>query len=159
MITLLFSFMLSVDTLIQTDSIPSTAVPDTLRHRAERVDTLKELEVHPDSTLPVMKAIEGSLKRQKDPAAPPSLNDILLKYAPGLHDRITHPFAIKERRRERKHKRDRKTMRHYDEVKTFDDLLREAIIREGLELPTSASPKTSPDSFKAGEAANENLSK
>ena len=143
MIALIVSFMMSANTLGRADTIPTTAVPDTLSRGVVRVDTLREVEVQPDSVLPVMKAIEQSLKKQQEHAvpAPPSLNDLLLKYAPSLHDRITHPFAIKERRRERKHRRDRKTLKHYDEVKTFDDLLREAIIREGLEVPVSAVPE------------------
>ncbi len=125
MIALLVSFFLMADTL---------AEPDTLHRQMERVDTLREVEVRPDSTLPMMDAINSSLARQNI-KAPPSLGDILEKWWPGINDKITHPFAIKQRRRERKHKRDREVLKHYDQVKTFDDLLREAIVREGLPLP------------------------
>ena len=143
MLALFISLMLSADTLVQADSLPERQVPDTLRQRMARVDTLREVEVRPDSVLPVMKAIERSLERQHqhDIPKPPSLADLLEKLSPGLNDKITHPFAIKARRRERKHKRDRKVLEHYEEVKTFDDLLREAIIREGLPLPETAKPK------------------
>ena len=114
--------------------LPDTLRPDTIPSQMERVDTLCEVEVRPDSLLPMMKAIQSSLQRQGI-QSPPSLGDILEKLSPGLNDKICHPFAIKQRRRERKHKRDRKALEHYDQVKTFDDLLREAIVREGLPLP------------------------
>ena len=132
MIALCISLMMMADTVAVSDT--PVAVPDTLRRPMERVDTLREIEVRPDSSLPMMKAIQSSLNRQNI-QAPPSLGDILEKIAPGINDKICHPFAIKQRRRERKHKRDRKILEHYDQVKTFDDLLREAIVREGLQLP------------------------
>lgn len=143
MIALIVSLMMAADTLGRADTIPATAVPDTLPHGVVRVDTLREVEVRPDSVLPVMKAIQKSLERQHqhDIPKPPTLGELLEKLWPGINDKITHPFAIKARRRERKHKRDREALKHYDQVKTFDDLLREAIIREGLPLPDTTTPK------------------
>jgi hypothetical protein len=144
MIALLVSLMLSADTLVRADSLPARPVPDTVQRHVVRVDTLREVEVRPDSVLPVMKAIQRSLERQQrhDIPKPPSLSQLLEKLWPGFNDKVTHPFAIKARRRERKHKRDREALKHYDEVKTFDDLLREAIIREGLPLPPASQEKT-----------------
>ena len=77
------------------------------------------------------KAIDKNLQ-QKVPLRIPSLGEILEKVAPGINDKITHPFAIKQRKMERRKKRTRKILEHYDQVKTFDDLLREAIQREAL---------------------------
>ena len=144
MIALLVSLMLSADTLVRADSLPARTMPDTVQRHVVRVDTLREVEVRPDSVLPVMKAIQKSLElqRQHEIPKPPSLSQLLEKLWPGFNDKVTHPFAIKARRRERKHKRDREALKHYDEVKTFDDLLREAIIREGLPLPPASQEKT-----------------
>lgn len=107
---------------------------DSVRAEADtaRVDTLRELVVRPDSTLQVVGAVRGSLSRQKQPRVP-SLGDVLDKIAPGLNDKITHPFAIKDRRRERKHRRDRDLLDAYDRARTPNDLLEEALRREGLE--------------------------
>ena len=95
-----------------------------------RVDTLKEVTVQ-GGRLPLEKAIDKNLQ-QKVPLRIPSLGEILEKVAPGINDKITHPFAIKQRKMERRKKRTRKILEHYDHVKTFDDLLREAIQREAL---------------------------
>ena len=95
-----------------------------------RVDTLKEVTVQ-GGRLPLEKAIDRNLQ-QKVPLRIPSLGEILEKVAPGINDKITHPFAIKQRKMERRTKRTRKILEHYDQVKTFDDLLREAIQREAL---------------------------
>ena len=95
-----------------------------------RVDTLKEVTVQ-GGRLPLEKAIDKNLQ-QKVPLRIPSLGEILEKVAPGINDKITHPFAFKQRKMERRKKRTRKILEHYDQVKTFDDLLREAIQREAL---------------------------
>ncbi len=58
---------------------------------------------------------------------------------------MTHPFAVKQRRKERRRRRDQKILEQYDQVKTFNDLLREAIEREGIVLP-----ETSPGPSKGG---------
>ena len=57
---------------------------------------------------------------------PPSLGTILEKLLPGINDKITHPFAIKQRKKERRKKRSLKALEDFDKVKTFDELLREA---------------------------------
>ena len=58
-------------------------------------------------------------------------------------DKIMHPFAIKDRKRDKKHARDRKILEEYEQltrVKTFEELLDEAIrkqaIEDGKEPPT-----------------------
>lgn len=113
-----------------TDTVPSSR--DSLSLQAAdtmKVDTLREVTVH-GGNLPIEKVLSktlaGQLPRTK------SVGDVLEKWMPGINDKITHPFAIKQRKMERRHKRTRKILEHYDQVKTFDDLLREAIQRENL---------------------------
>ena len=120
---LLISLFFMADTL-RTDTVPP---------QMERVDTLRQVEVRGDTVLPVMEAIMKSLGRQNI-KTPPSLGDILEKLSPGINDKITHHFAFKARKKERKHKRDRKVLEEYEAVKTFNDLLREACEREGIEI-------------------------
>ena len=100
----------------------------------ENADTLREVVVKADSVSRLHEAIQSTLAREKAKELHiPNLAEILEKLFPGINDKITHPFAIKERRRERKHKRDRKLLDAYDKVRTFDDLLLEAIERQKLE--------------------------
>ena len=63
-------------------------------------------------------------------------------------DKIMHPFAIKDRKRERKHARDRKILEEYEQlgrVKTFEELLDEAVrqqaIEDGKEPPARSGKK------------------
>ena len=107
---------------------PDTIPPDTLR-----TDTLREVMVKGDSILPVMEAILKSLEKHPIPQSPPNLGQILEKYAPGLQDRITHPFAIKDRKREKRKRKHRKILEDYEHIKTFNDLLREAYMQLQLE--------------------------
>ena len=124
MFALILAFTIAADTL-RTD----TARLDTIGLRA---DTLRQVEVRADTSLAVEKAIQQSLERQRVIRIP-TLGDILDKYLPGLQDRITHPFAIKERKRERKHKRDKKWLQEFDRRITFNELLDAAVKQQQLE--------------------------
>ncbi len=124
MFALILAFTFAADTL-RTD----TARLDTTGLRA---DTLRQVEVRADTSLAVEKAIQQSLERQRVIRIP-TLGDILDKYLPGLQDRITHPFAIKERKRERKHKRDKKWLQEFDRRITFNELLDAAVKQQQLE--------------------------
>lgn len=124
MFALILAFTFAADTL-RTD----TARLDTTGLRA---DTLRQVEVRADTSLVVEKAIQQSLERQRVIRIP-TLGDILDKYLPGLQDRITHPFAIKERKRERKHKRDKKWLQEFDRRITFNELLDAAVKQQQLE--------------------------
>ena len=111
-----------------------------------RVDTLREIEVRPDSMLRVNDAIRQSIGREKEGRIGyPSVSDVI---GAKVTDRIMHPFAVKERKREKKHARDRKILEEYDQinrVKTFEELLDEAIrkqaIEDGLNPPTRTGKK------------------
>ena len=124
MFALILAFTIAADTL-RTDN----ARLDTTGLRA---DTLRQVEVRADTSLAVEKAIQQSLERQRVIRIP-TLGDILDKYLPGLQDRITHPFAIKERKRERKHKRDKKWLQEFDRRITFNELLDAAVKQQQLE--------------------------
>ena len=111
-----------------------------------RADTLREVEVKSDSMLRVNEAIRRSIKDAKEGRIGyPSVSDVL---GPRITDRIMHPFAIKDRKRDKKHARDQKVMKQYEEslrIKTFDELLDEAIrqqaIEDGKEPPTRSGKK------------------
>ena len=106
-----------------------------------RVDTLREVEVRSDSTLRINETLRKVIKRELDARiGNPNVSDVIGGKAT---DRILHPFAIKDRRREKKHARDRKILEEYERmtrVKTFEELLDEAVrkqaIEDGKEPPT-----------------------
>ena len=105
---LLTAFMLTV---LPDDTIPPTHEP---------TDTLREVEViAPESTAALEDAIRQSIARMGIPSTP-SLGDVINKISPGLTDKILHPFAFKDRRKAKKHKRDKKVLEEFDKVKTFD---------------------------------------
>lgn len=113
-----------------------TALPDdTIPPTHEPTDTLKEVQViAPESTAALEDAIRQSIARMGIPSTP-SLSDVIDKISPGLTDKILHPFAFKDRRKAKKHKRDKKVLEEFDRVKTFDELVREALEREGIAVP------------------------
>ena len=111
-----------------------------------RVDTLRQVEVRGDSVLRVNEAIRQSIGRDKGARiGVPSVSDVIGAKAT---DVIMHPFAIKDRKREKKHARDRKILEEYEQlgrIKTFEELLDEAIrqqaIEDGKEPPTRSGKK------------------
>ena len=111
-----------------------------------RVDTLGEVEVRADSLLLVNEAIRQTLEREKAARiGTMSVSDVI---GSKVTDKILHPFAVKDRRREKKHARDRKILQEYEtlgRVKTFEELLDEAIrqqaIEDGKEPPTRSGKK------------------
>lgn len=127
-----------------------TALPFTAFSASDedsvRVDTLKEVEVQGDSVLRVNDAIKNSIGRENElRIGYPSVSDVL---GPRITDKIMHPFAIKDRRRDKKHARDRKILEEYEQlyrVKTFEELLDEAIrqqaIEDGKEPPKQSGKK------------------
>lgn len=122
-----------ISTLLIMLTLATTQPQDTIDAPVARVDTLREVEVKaPDRLKGLNDAISSSLGRYPIPKTM-SLGDVIDKVAPGLQDKMLHPFAIKERKLERKHKRDKKILEEYDRVKTFKELLDEAIARQKLE--------------------------
>lgn len=113
---------------LASDSIPShPARVDSLGR--ERVDTLGEVLVQGRERLAVMDAIDGSLKANRQPGTK-SLGDILNKVAPNAMDYVMHPFGFKERKQKRQRKRTQQNLEQYDQMKTFNELLDEAVRRQ-----------------------------
>ena len=110
------------------------------------VDTLRQVDVHADSILRVNDVIRQTLEREKTARIGTlSVSDVIGCTAT---DKILHPFAVKERKREKKHARDRKILEEYEKlgrIKTFEELLDEAIrqqaIEDGKEPPTRSGKK------------------
>ena len=111
-----------------------------------RIDTLREVEVRGDTVLRVNEAIRRSIGQENATRIGyPSVSDVL---GPRITDKIMHPFAVKDRKRDKKHARDRKILEEYEQlgrVKTFEELLDEAIrqqaIEDGKEPPTRSGKK------------------
>ena len=116
--------------LADTTASAQVQAPDTTRHQGQVTiegDTLREIVVGADRDLPVEEAIRRSLGNEPRQM---SLGDVLERLSPGINDKITHPFAIKQRKQERRHRRWQKRIEEFDQVRTFDELLREAYIRQ-----------------------------
>ena len=120
-----------------------TALPDdTIPPAHEPTDTLREVQViAPTSTASLQDAIRQSMARMGIPHTP-NLGEVIDKISPGLTDKILHPFAFKDRKRARKHKRDQKILEEFDKLKTFDELVREALEREGIVIPEKEEKKS-----------------
>lgn len=104
---------------------------DTLQKDSMRTDTMREVVVYSPQGLPVNKALDRSLKRWKEGQVNiPTAGELLEKLSPGINDKITHPFAIKDRKREKRRKQRLRGLEHFDQVKTFKDLLYEAYIQQ-----------------------------
>lgn len=127
-----------------------TALPlpafTALQSDTTRVDTLRQVEVRGDSALRVNEAIRRSIGKENElRIGYPSVSDVL---GPRITDKIMHPFAVKDRKRDKKHARDRKILEEYEQlgrVKTFEELLDEAIrqqaIEDGKEPPKRSGKK------------------
>lgn len=110
------------------------------------VDTLRQIEVRGDSMLRVNDAIRQTIEREK--AARIGTLNVSDVIGGKITDKIMHPFAIKDRKRDKKHARDRKVLEEYEQmsrVKTFEELLDEAIrqqaIEDGKEPPKQSGKK------------------
>jgi hypothetical protein len=131
MINVLFTALMM--TTLPVDTIPPTDEP---------TDTLREVQVvAPTSTAGLQDAIRQSMARMGVPHTP-NLGEVIDKISPGLTDKILHPFAFKDRKKARKHKRDQQILEEFDKVKTFDDLVREALEREGIVIPEKNDEKS-----------------
>lgn len=125
MIVLLLSFVFMTDSLSR-----DTVAVDTLR-----ADTLPQVTVRAQQEMTIHDAIKESLGRERQRIVPkvPTLAEILQKHAPKLMDQITHPFAFKQRKKEKRLKKHREILKHYDQVKTFEELLNESIVQMQME--------------------------
>ena len=101
--------------------------PDTLRTDTTLSGVkMKEVIVTKDRRLPIFVSPQT---RETAPRVP-SLSDIIGKKAT---DYIMHPFAFKNRKAEKRRRKALKKLWEYDHVKTNNELLREALIKEGID--------------------------
>ena len=124
---------------------PVRAFPALMRDSLD-VDTLRTVEVRADSILRINAAIRQTIEREK--AARIGTLNVSDVIGSRVTDKILHPFAVKDRKRDKKHARDRKILQEYEtlgRVKTFEELLDEAIrqqaIEDGKEPPTRSGKK------------------
>lgn len=87
---------------------------------------MKEVIVTKDRRLPIF------VNPQTGPNVPhvKSFGEIIGRKAT---DMIMHPFAVKRRKEERRRKKIDKKLWEYDHIKTDNELLREALIKEGID--------------------------
>lgn len=126
-------FSLPLDTTKNTQTNPTkqdTSVAYT--------DTLEELSVKADKELRVVDVINKSLNNGLTQPKQKSVSDIIGKKAT---DYIMHPFAWKERKKEKKHKKDKEALVKLDAAKTYEDELTEAIYRQLQEDSIAAAKK------------------
>lgn len=110
------------------------------------VDTLRQVEVRADSIMRINESIRQTLAREK--AARIGVSSVSDVIGSKATDKILHPFAVKDRKRDKKHAQDRKLLEEYEKlgrVKTFEELLDEAIrkqaIEDGKEPPVQSGKK------------------
>ena len=101
-------------------------------------DTLEELSVKADKDLRVVDVINKSLNNGLTQPKQKSVSDIIGSKAT---DYIMHPFAWKERKKDKKLKKDKEALVKLDAAKTYEDELTEAIYRQLQEDSIAASKK------------------
>ncbi|MCD8302645.1 MAG: hypothetical protein LUC44_06465 [Prevotellaceae bacterium] len=97
------------------DTIPDTPMSDTL----------KTVVVTDDGRLPIHVS-----DATREHIGVKTMGDVL---GESVLDKMMHPFAIKQRKRERHNRKMRRILMEYDMVKTDRDLLIEALRREGID--------------------------
>lgn len=90
------------------------------------VDTLREVVVDGEQGLPVEQQFRRDVQRNRQPRMK-TLGDLLPR---SLQDKILHPFAIGERRKERRRKKAQRVMEEYDRRKADQDLFEEVVRRQ-----------------------------
>ena len=90
-------------------------------------DTLGEISIEAEKGLRVVDVLNKSLKTDPNTPKQKSVSDILGSRAT---DYIMHPFAWKERKKEKKLKKDKESILKLDAAKTYEDELTEAIYRQ-----------------------------
>lgn len=110
-------------------SAPNNYVSISDTTETVRVDTLKVLEVGGQKRLRVLDVLEETRKKQKKQPGQKGISDVLGGKAT---DYIMHPFAIKERRKEKRNKKAMKALEQLD-ARTYEDELTDAINRQLME--------------------------
>lgn len=90
-------------------------------------DTLGEVSIQAEKELRIVDVLSKSLKTDPNTPKQKSVSDIIGKKAT---DYIMHPFAWKERKKEKKHKKDKEALVKLDAAKTYEEELAETIYRQ-----------------------------
>ena len=101
-------------------------------------DTLSEVSVKADKNLRVVDVINKSLKNGLTQPRQKGISDIIGEKA---NDYIMHPFAWRERRKEKNLKKAKENIQKLDAAKTYEDELTEAINRQLREDSIAAAKK------------------
>ena len=101
-------------------------------------DTLGEVSVKADKNLRVVDVINKSLNNGITQPRQKGISDIIGKKA---NDYIMHPFAWRERRKEKNLKKAKENIQKLDAAKTYEDELTEAINRQLREDSIAAAKK------------------
>jgi hypothetical protein len=129
---------------LQTDSTKDSKQKNNSRKTAPQdtsvayTDTLGEVSVKADKGLRVVDAINKSLNNGLTQPRQKSVTDIIGKKAT---DYIMHPFAWKERKKEKKHNKDKENLKKYDAITSYEDELTNAINRQLQEDSIAAAKK------------------
>ena len=125
-------------------SLPSDTTKNTQTNPTKQdtsvayTDTLEELSVKADKELRVVDVINKSLNNGLTQPKQKSVSDIIGSKAT---DYIMHPFAWKERKKDKKLKKDKEALVKLDAAKTYEDELTEAIYRQLQEDSIAAAKK------------------
>ena len=95
-----------------------------------KVDTLRELEVGGQKRLRVLDVLEETRKKQRKQPGQKGISDVLGGKAT---DYIMHPFAIKDRRKEKRNKKAMEALDKLEATRTYEDELTDAIKRQLME--------------------------
>lgn len=123
-------------------SAPYTAMTDTTE--TTKVDTLRELEVGGQKRLRVLDVLEETRKKQRKQPGQKSISDVIGGKAT---DYIMHPFAIKDRRKEKRNKKAMEALEQLD-ARTYEDELTDAINRQLMEDSIANAKKEAKQSDK-----------
>ena len=121
-IVFIFSFSFSIFHLSAQEQKADTLNPDTTLQGVK----MKEVVVTKDRRLPIF--VSPQTKEQVPHVK--SLSQILGRK---VTDMIMHPFAFKSRKEERRRRKVSKKLWEYDHIKSNNELLREALIQEGID--------------------------
>ena len=122
------------DTTKTRKAYPQTAQDTSVAY----TDTLSEVSVKADKNLRVVDVINKSLKNGLTQPRQKGISDIIGEKA---NDYIMHPFAWRERRKEKNLKKAKENIQKLDAAKTYEDELTEAINRQLREDSIAAAKK------------------
>ncbi|MBQ2362474.1 MAG: hypothetical protein II287_02570 [Bacteroidaceae bacterium] len=141
-VAIMACILASHTTLSHSTPMPCVSMADTTE--TTKVDTLRELEVGGQKRLRVLDVLEETRKKQKKQPGQKGISDVIGGKAT---DYIMHPFAIKERRKEKRNKKAMDALKKLD-ARTYEDELTDAINRQLMEDSIANAKKEAKQSDK-----------